>query len=178
MQSNGKWGEHIDAMLNKANKRLDILRSLKWRLDRRSLIKLYISYIRPVLENSGSVWQNCTAQESMRTEKLQLAAAGIVTGAKKGTSHRELYRETGWQPLANRRVNQSLSILFRMLRNEASELLTALLPERAGARNEYNIRTGDNLTIPKATSMAYQRRSRLANSVRLSAQTSRSHVRR
>ena len=157
LHSTGKWGDHIEAVAMKANKRLDILRSLKWRLDRKSLNKLYISYIRPILENSGSVWQNCTAQDSERLEAIQRAAARIVTGTKKGTGHRHLYKETGWQPLINRRVNQSLSILFRMIRNETSEMLTALLPNRVGARNEYNTRTGSNLDVPRAKSSAYQR---------------------
>jgi hypothetical protein len=56
---------------------------------------LYISYVRPLLENGNCVWVNCTRKEGETIEKQQLEAARIVMGAKKGTSHDELYQETG-----------------------------------------------------------------------------------
>jgi hypothetical protein len=127
-----------------------------WKVDRKSLNKLYMTYIRPILEIGGCVWVNCSNLENGKLEKKQLEAARVVTGAKKGTSHEQLYRETGWQTLAKRRVNQSLVLLFKMMRNEASEQLTALVPERTGDRAEYNIRSGRNLSVPRSRSTAHQ----------------------
>jgi hypothetical protein len=156
LQNNTKWSIHIDDLVCRASKRIDILRGLMWKVDRRSLNKLYMTYVRPILEIGGCVWVNCTKIENEKLEKKQIEAARVVTGAKKGTSHHELYRETGWQTLAARRTNQCLVLLFRMMRNEAAEQLTALVPERTGNRAEYNIRSGNNLTVPRSRSTAHQ----------------------
>jgi hypothetical protein len=99
---------------------------------------------------------NCTKQEGERLEKEQLEAARIITGAKKGTRHEELYRETGWVPLVTRRTNQCLSLLFKMMKNDAAEQLTKLLPPRAGQGVQYNIRSGNDLQIPKTKTKAHQ----------------------
>ena len=138
-------------------RRVDVLRSLKWSLDRKSLSKLYLAYVRPILESGCCVWVNCTDQDRVRLENVQLGAARIVTGAKRGTNHGELYRETGWQSLTVRRVNQCLALLFRMLKNEASEQLIDLLPVRAGSRTDYNIRNSADLTVPRAKSTSHQK---------------------
>ena len=73
-------------MIRKATRRVDILRNLKLKLDRRSLEKLYTSFIRPLLEYRDIVWGNCTKEESERLEKVQQLAMRVITGAKKGTS--------------------------------------------------------------------------------------------
>ena len=44
------WGEHIQNTYNKAAYRLYIMRMLKYDLDRKSLSRSYISFIRPILE--------------------------------------------------------------------------------------------------------------------------------
>ena len=64
LQRNGKWGEHIEGLINRANKRIDILRNIKGRLDRRSLEKLYMAYVRPILENGSSVWITATQKKA------------------------------------------------------------------------------------------------------------------
>lgn len=52
------WSEHIDSIVSKASKRLSILRKLKFTLDRSSLEKMYLSFIRPILEYADIVWDN------------------------------------------------------------------------------------------------------------------------
>jgi hypothetical protein len=43
-------------------------------------LKLYLTFIRPLLEYAGDVWDNCALADSERLEKNQLEAARIVTG--------------------------------------------------------------------------------------------------
>jgi hypothetical protein len=62
--SNGKWNNHINEIYTKACRRINILRMMKHRLDRKSLEKLYIGFIRPMLEYGGIVWDNCSLHES------------------------------------------------------------------------------------------------------------------
>ena len=78
-------------------------------LDRRSLqtIYMYFSFIRPVIEYSNVVWDNCTLYEANELEKVQIEAAHIVTGATKLVSIDSLYTETGWETLASRRKKKT-----------------------------------------------------------------------
>ena len=64
------WQNHIDSLLSKAWTRVNILRKFKFLLDRRALEKLYFSVVRPLLEYSGIVWDNCTQSQSNDIEKV------------------------------------------------------------------------------------------------------------
>ena len=48
--SNSKWRDHINEIYTKACRRINILRLMKQKLGRKSLEKLYIGFIRPILE--------------------------------------------------------------------------------------------------------------------------------
>ena len=85
--SNGKWNDHINEIYTKACRRINILRLMKHKLDRKSLEQLYIGFILPILEYGGIVWDKCSKQKSELLEGIQLEAARIITGLKKGTSH-------------------------------------------------------------------------------------------
>ena len=83
------------------------MRKLKYKLDRRSLQTIYFSFIRPVIEYSNVVWDNCTLYEANELEKIQIEAARIVTGATKLVSIDSIYTETGWETLASRRKKKT-----------------------------------------------------------------------
>ena len=101
--SDATWGDHISRVYEKAALRLNILRMLKYDLDRKSLSRFYLSYIRPILEYGNIIWDACTQQQSNHLESIQLDAARIITGLRRGTSHSTLYTELGWSSLAERR---------------------------------------------------------------------------
>ena len=44
------WHKHIGYIKEKAWKRVNVMRRLKFRLDRKALEKIYTSFIRPILE--------------------------------------------------------------------------------------------------------------------------------
>ena len=101
--SDATWGDHISRVYEKAALRLNILRMLKYDLDRKSLSRFYLSYIRPILEYGNIIWDACTQQQSNLLESIQLDAARIITGLRRGTSHSTLYAELDWSSLAERR---------------------------------------------------------------------------
>ena len=49
------WHEHMDFIKTKAWVRINIMRKLKFKLDRRSLKTIYLSFIRPVIKYSDVV---------------------------------------------------------------------------------------------------------------------------
>ena len=46
---NLRWNTHVDELCTKANKRLNKMLPLKYKLDRRSLENMYKSFVRPVM---------------------------------------------------------------------------------------------------------------------------------
>ena len=68
------------------------MRKLKFRLDRKALETVYITFIRPILEYADGVWCNITKYEEDALEKIQLEAASILTGTPKLVSIENLYK--------------------------------------------------------------------------------------
>ena len=54
------WHKHINYISEKAWTRINIMRKLKFQLDRKSLETIYIVFIRPLLEYGDVIWDNCT----------------------------------------------------------------------------------------------------------------------
>ena len=79
---------------NKAWTRINIMRKLKFKLDRRFLEVIYISFIRPLLEYADIVWDNCNQADACELEKIQYEAARIVTGATKLASIANILSDT------------------------------------------------------------------------------------
>ena len=77
------WQKHIDYIKKKAWTRINIMRRLKYDLDRKSLETIYKSFIRPLLEYADVILDNCTQQNKNELELIQLEAARISTGATK-----------------------------------------------------------------------------------------------
>ena len=70
LNNNLSWNEHIDQLVIKAGRRLGILSYLMYRLDRKSLEKMYISYVRPILEYGDIMFSNMTGEQSLLIENV------------------------------------------------------------------------------------------------------------
>ena len=103
LSKNLTWDEHIEDIVIKTNQCLNVLNALKYKLDRHTLNKLYIAFIRSKLEYANTVWDNCSNQLSEMLENVQYRAAKIVSGAIHRTSHCTVYDELGWETLKRRR---------------------------------------------------------------------------
>lgn len=74
---------HITTISKTAWKRIGSLRRSKFSLDKRSLNKLYIIYIRSLLEYGNIIWDNCSQENKQSIEHIQVEAMRIITGATK-----------------------------------------------------------------------------------------------
>ena len=54
------WHNHINYIKEKAWHRLNIMRKLKFKLDRKCLETIYLTFIRPLLEYGDVIFDNCT----------------------------------------------------------------------------------------------------------------------
>ena len=68
------WHKHINYITEKAWTRINIMRRLKFKLDRKSLEQIYLVFIRPLLEYGDIIWDNCLQSEKQELEKIQIEA--------------------------------------------------------------------------------------------------------
>ena len=79
--------EHLEYVEAKSWKRLNVMRKLKFKLDRKLLQIIYLSFVRPLLEYASVVWNNCTQYEASEQKQIpKNEAARIVTALKEITS--------------------------------------------------------------------------------------------
>lgn len=155
LSNDGTWHEHINYITAKAWVRINVMRKLKFLLDRSSLEKIYTSFIRPLLEYGDVVWDNCTRYEVNAIEKIQLEAARITTGTTKLVSVSLLYKETGWETLEARRSKHKLCLFFKMNNNFSPDYLSALVPQSFEETTHYELRNASNVRQPLTRTQLY-----------------------
>ncbi|MES9992730.1 MAG: reverse transcriptase family protein, partial [Candidatus Thiodiazotropha sp.] len=149
------WHDHLALIKTKAWHRINIMRKLKFTLDRKSLEKIYFAFIRPLLEYADVVWDNCTQYEANELEKIQIEAARIVTGGTKLVSLNLLYAETGWETLASRRDKHKIIVFYKMYSGLSPTYLSSLIPPTVGANVTYNLRNPNNIQTIHTNSQLY-----------------------
>ena len=150
--ADGKWHEHIENISTSASKVLGIMRNLKYKLRRKTLNQLYISFLRPLLEYASVVWDNCTQYEKETLERIQHEAARIVTGTTRSISLVNLYKEIGWLSLSDRRKYQKLTYIYKIVHNLTPDYLSNLVPNTVGNVSDYNLRNNfDLVTVARRT---------------------------
>ena len=147
MKSNMSWRNHVMKIGNKACKRLNLLKPLKYKLNRSTLICLYKSLIRPLLEYADAIWDNCSKADQQLLEHIQYEAARVVTGAIKGTSSNLLREELAWDELRSRRKVHKLILFYKIVSKLSPSYLSALLPETVGQRSSCFLRSSSNLSL-------------------------------
>ena len=145
ISNNLLWNEHIEETVVNAGKCMDILHALKHKLDRSTLEKLYVAFVRSKLEYANIVWDNCSKQLSDLIESVQYRAGKVVSGAIHRTSHELLYKELGWDRLEDRRKKQRLKVLYKIIHGEAPVYLQQVLNEQHGENNRYMLRNEHNI---------------------------------
>ena len=69
------WTEHANNISVKAWIRLNLLRVLIIRVSRKSLEKIYISFVQQLLEYSDFLWDNCSSESKKQLEAIHTEAA-------------------------------------------------------------------------------------------------------
>jgi len=158
LQHNLKWDRHIENICIKAHKRLDILNSVSFTLNRRTLDTLYKSYVRSVLEYADIVLCNSTQDNLDKLNKVQKRAGKIVSGAIRGTSSETIYNELSWETLETRREKRMLVFYSDIIHNRAPPYLQSHIPQTVQERTQgrYNLRTNNNLTQPAARTETFK----------------------
>lgn len=124
----------------KAFARLNILRKFKFILDRGILEKIYLSFVRPLLEYGDAIWDNNSVKLINKLEGIQTEAARIITGGTRRVSINKLYIETGWERLKDRREKYRLTYFYKMRNGLTPEFLSNLVPQNLRSIHDHNTR--------------------------------------
>ena len=149
------WHQHMVYLKEKAWCRINIMRKLKFKLDRKSLETIYIAFIRPLLEYADVIWDNCSQYEKDELEKVQIEAARISTGATKLISISNLYKEICWDKLQKRRDDHKRTLFYKMYNNLTPNYLSSLIPQQIETISQYNLRNAQNLRNIRTRTSSY-----------------------
>ena len=150
------WSEHIDEIAKKGWSRLNLLRSLKFRVSRKALERMYTSFILPLLEYCDSVWDNASSDAKKKLDAIHIEAGRIISGATKLCSIEKLLVELGWDTLQSRRDKHKLIIFFKITHGLSPNYLRDLVPPLVQETSNYNLRNANNIqTFASNTNLFY-----------------------
>ena len=161
-----KWTKHIDKLLEKSSKPINVLRKLKFKLKRNYLQTIYLTFIRPILEYASEVWFNCGQFNSNRLEKVQIEATRIVSRFPSYASIASIYKETGWDKLKVRREAKNLTLFCKIYNNLAPEYLSDLIPPTVSETSNIYLRNSQNIS-QRANRLALLQQSCFPSTIKL-----------
>ena len=111
---------HLKNVQNKVNKTIGLLRKLQDTLTRPSLITIFKSFIRPIVDYGDIIYDRAyNTSFHQNIESIQYNAALAITGAVRGTSREKLCQELGFESLQKRRWYRKLCCLFKIINNRS-----------------------------------------------------------
>ena len=153
----GKWHDHIYNVLKSASKVLGIMRSLKFKVSRKSLNTIYVTHLRPIIEYACVVWDGCALYEKELLDKIQHEAARIVSGLTRSVSLSNLYNEVKWPSLDIRRQYIKLINMYKIHNGHSPTYLANLLPPTVQQQSSRSLRNGDDYVIVSRRTHLYSR---------------------
>ena len=167
ISSDMTWNKHVDRVCKSAGLRLNILRKMSFKLNRRVLELLYIAYVRPIVEYASSIFGDQSLLNDQKLERIQSQAALVCSGALFNTSRDRIVSEMGWAKLAKRRNISKLSLVYKALNNMCPVYLTNIyIPLIPHLEARYDLRVAPRLKEPRCKTERL-RRSFVPSSVRL-----------
>ena len=152
------WNTHIDSIAKKASKRVFSMKRLSKLVPRKSLINIYKTLIRPIMEYACVVFDNIPECQSLKLDSIQRSAAISCTGAYNLTNSTALINEIGWESLKIRRKFQRLMLFFKILNLQTPTYLLELTSERIESSVHYGLRDRHDLRQPSYR-LVYSRKS-------------------
>jgi hypothetical protein len=152
LNRNLDFSSHINSLTSNATRKLDIMKKLKYKLDRKSLEMIYFGFVRPSLEYGDLLFAGAPDCHLAKLDKLQYLAMLYVTGARAKTSTDKLLKELEWQMLSDRRDIHSLILLYKIIQGNGPTYLSVLLNDYNYPLHRYELRANDGMQfrIPPA----------------------------
>ena len=145
------WDTHMEKLHTKVMGKLAVLRRLSKFLPRQTLELIFKSTIQPCIDYADTVWGTCSEKGLKIAQRLQNAAARIVTNNYDYINFRgeDIVKGLRWQTIKERRQFHMATLMFKCTHGLAPNYLcdqVCLLNEI----NHYSTRyaTGNNIHVP------------------------------
>jgi hypothetical protein len=111
-----KWSTHINKICNKANSTLGFIRRNLKHCNKKFKETAYILLVRSVMDYSATVWDPYLQKDIDRIEGVQRRAARFIfNDSLRSSSVTVMMESLKWTPLAERRPEQRLILLFKIV---------------------------------------------------------------
>ena len=111
-----KWKKNTAELVKKANKRMFLLsRAAAYTSNSLDLKRIYLTYIRSILDQSAVVWHSSLTQKNRKDiERIQKVAVRIILG-RNFTNYGEYLKKLRLENLNDRRENSCLNPILHGL---------------------------------------------------------------
>ena len=113
------WSNHIEYIYRKASRSIGHISRSKHSFNRSTLIKLYVTLVRPIIEYGSVLYDNLSIKDNNRLELLNRRSAIICSGAISRTETRSLLGDLGWNTLKQRRLISKLLMFYKIFSKQA-----------------------------------------------------------
>ena len=115
LTTDARWNTQIKQTKNKASGTLNFLQRNLRISSKKVKTTAYQAFVRPRLEYASTVWDPWTDRNVKAIESVQRRAARWVTGRWSNYSHpSEMVKELKWRSLQQRRVDNRLTMIYKM----------------------------------------------------------------
>ena len=133
-----RWNSHVDNICKKASKRLYSLRLLKSAgVEKRNILRVYTTTIRPILEYAAPVWQAILPNLSDKIESIQKRALHIID--PEPVNYDEALTSMQLETLSKRR--HSICVQYMAKIKSENHPLNMILPQCHTRNISYNLRS-------------------------------------
>ena len=133
------FGWHLNEKMTKAKRIIGILKHLSKFLPLKTLNQMYKTLVRSHLDYCDIIYHmpqivhqpplGVSLHELMESvEKIQYQAGLAITGCWKGSSRDRLYEELGWESLSDRRNNNRIFQIYKIISKTTLSYLKDKLP--------------------------------------------------
>ena len=123
------WSAHITHVLTEGKRKAGFLRYMANELPANLVSTLYITYVRPTLENASPVWHgDLMKQQSLALERVQASVARRILKALWTIPKNVLFEQLQWPSLSQGRSIASTCLLHQLLQNPTDPLKDCLFP--------------------------------------------------
>ena len=148
LSHNLRWNAHINDVVTRCSKKINMMKQFKFELDRKSLEIIYLSFIRPSMEYGDVLFAGTYESDLCKLDRLQVDAMRIVTGATEKSNIILLYEDLGWTYLETRRQQHCLALIFKIVHGLAPTYLEDIMPQRPEVQGARRLRSHGRDNIP------------------------------
>ena len=131
MSENLDWSAHVHYVCMRANRKLAVLRKNRM-LSRHTLDILYKITVRSIIDYALPVYfHSLKVTEKAKLDKIQYAAAKVVTGVRHQASRTRLNQELAWEEISTRATFLGLTLFQKIADHETRPLIRACMPKRS-----------------------------------------------